>query len=129
MGKNGEHTIFKFVDKNGITIDFERWSTKAPKHSIWKMAELAVDSPNLFFDKNIQERCTKVITYYTNYETTPDKKTFECSIEKFRELMEINRMFRAERAKIWDEKHIEWDYLPTFKHYVTNWVVLNNELN
>ena len=84
-------------DKDGITVEFERWSYKRAQTCIDKTVELYAEWPGLY--GKYLERAARVVCYPTPDGYNQDAPVWDAPVEEFRRMIQIQREKNREKVR------------------------------
>ena len=77
------HSIISFNDDRGVTIDFHRLKQKRPESVLNAVFKGFSEFESIYITEDMKRRCRAVTIHYTEYESTEQNKTFECTFDDF----------------------------------------------
>ena len=89
------HSIISFNDDRGVTIDFHRLKQKRPESVLNAVFKGFSEFESIYITEDMKRRCRAVTIHYTEYESTEQNKTFECTFDDFLQRYEAYKMEKS----------------------------------
>ena len=89
------HSIISFDDNKGVTIDFHRLKQKKPETVLNAVFKGFSEFESIYITEDLKKRCKAVKIHYTEYESTEQNKTFECTFDDFMHQYEAYKMQKS----------------------------------